>query len=363
MTAPLVLLAAAPGDPADDLRSALTAAGFAVTDAAGPPLPDLAPATAVVVSDSVGFVRLLRAELGDHILPVIWVASTAEALALGLGAGADAGLVRPVDPAALVAQVRAAGRVRAQAAKLAGRAAEGRAINDRLRKAYGQAEADARLVERAGRAVLPRHLPAVGGLRFAVCHRPWALSELGGGYDVAQLDAGRVGFWVTDAGGVVGLTVRLAARGLELRDGLPRALPPGGVLGRVNRALIGLELDPPPLVGMACGVIDARSGTATVARGGLPPAVGLPAAGAPQPWAGPGPFLGAFDAEFSPRDGVLARGDRLLLATAGDAEGLTAAADRHRGLAGQELAEAVAAELVDGGDAVTVLVAEMGAGQ
>jgi hypothetical protein len=361
MSTPLVLLAAAPGDPADDLRSALTAAGLRVADVAGPPLPDLAPATAVVVSESVGFVRLVRAELGDHILPVIWVAPTPDALAAGLGAGADAGLVRPVEPAALVAQVRAAIRVREQAAKLAERAAEGRTINDRLRKAYSQAEADARLVERASRTALPRHLPAVGALRFAVCHRPRALSEAAGGYDVAQLDAGRVGFWVMDAGGVIGLTVRLAARGVELRDGLPRTLPPGEVLGRVNRALIGLELDPPPLVGMACGVIDARSGAVSVARGGLPPAVVLPAAGEPQAWAGPGPFLGAFDAEFPPCDGVLARGDRLLLATAGDAEGLTAAADRHRGLAGQAFAEAVAAELVDAGDAVTVLVADMGA--
>ena len=98
-----------------------------------------------------------------------------------------------------------------------------------------------------------------------------------------------------------------------------------------------------------------------MARGGLPPAVVLPAAGEPQVWAGPGPLIGAFDAEFPPREGVLARGDRLILVTAGDAEGLTAAADRHRGLTGQAIAEAVAAELVDAGDAVTVLVAEMGA--
>lgn len=356
---PLVLLAAPPGDPADDLRSALADAGFRVADVAGPPLPDLASATAVVVCAGVGFIRLLRAELGDHILPVIWVAPAPDVLAAGLAAGADAGLVRPVDPAALVAQVRAAVRVRAQAAKLAERAAEARALNDRLRKVYQQAEADARLVERAGRVALPRHLPAVGAVRFAVCHRPRALSEASGGYDVTQLDAGRVGFWVTDAGGVVGLTVRLVARGLELRDGLPRALPPGEVLGRVNRALIGLELNPPPLVGMAYGTIDARSGTIAVARGGLPPAVHQPSIGEAQPWAGPGPFLGAFDAEFPSRDGVLARGDRLLLATAGDAEGLTAAADRHRDLAGQALVEAVAAELVDAGDAVTVLVVEM----
>ena len=360
MTAPLVLIAATPGDPADDLRAALTAAGFRVADAVGS--SDLATATAVVVGESVGLVRRLRAELGDRILPVIWIAPDADAFAAGLAAGADAGLVRPVDPAALVAQVRSAVRVREQATKLAERAAEGRAINDRLRKAYSQAGADARLVERAARVALPRHLPAVGGLRFAVCHRPRALSESsGGGYDAAQLDADRVGFWVTDAGGVVGLTVRLASRGSELRDGRPRTLPPEEVLGRVNRSLIGLELDPPPLVGMACGVIDARSGTVSVARGGLPPAVVLPTAGDPQPWAGPGPFLGAFDAEFPPRDGVLGPGDRLLLATAGDAEGLIAAAAQHRTLTGQDFAEAVAAELVDAGDAVTVLVAEMGA--
>jgi hypothetical protein len=350
-TAPIVLLATPPGDPTDDLRSILSAAGFVVADAApGPPLPDLAPASAVVVTAGPGFVRLLRAELGDHLLPVIWVAATPDALAAGLSAGADAGLVRPVDPAALVAQVRAAIRIREQASKLAERAAEARAINDRLRKVYQQAEADARLVERVGRAVLPRRLPALGGLRFAVCHRPRALSESSGGYDVAQLDADRVGFWVTDAGGVVGLSARLAAHGRT---------SPGEVLNRVNRALIGLEIDPPPLVGMACGLIDARSGAVSVARGGLPPAVVLPAVGDPQPWAGPGPFLGTFDAEFPPRDGVLARGDRLILATAGDAEELTAAADRHRGSAGQALAGAVAADLVDAGDAVTVLIAEM----
>jgi DNA-binding response OmpR family regulator len=118
--APLVLLAAPPGDPADDLRAALITAGFAVAEAApGPPPPDLAPASVVVVSAGPGFVRSLRAELGDHILPVIWVAPTPDALAAGLAAGADAGLARPVDPTALVAQVRAAVRVREQAVKLA----------------------------------------------------------------------------------------------------------------------------------------------------------------------------------------------------------------------------------------------------
>lgn len=356
MTAPLVLLATPPGDPADDLRAALTAAGFAVADAApGPPLPDLAPASAVVVSAGPGFVRLLRAELGDHVLPVIWVAQTPDALAAGLAAGADAGLVRPVDPAVLVAQVRAAARVREQVKKLAERAAEASSLNDRLRKVYQQVEADARLVERVGRAVLPRQLPALGGLRFAVCHRPRALSESSGGYDAARLDDDRVGFWVTDAGGVEGLAVRLATGG--------QALPPGELLGRVNRALIGLEIDPPPLVGMACGVIDARSGAVSVARGGLPPAVVLPATGDPEAWTGPGPFVGAFDAEFPQRDGMLERGDRLILATAGDAEGLTAAADRHRDAAGNAFAEAVASDLVDAGDAVTVLIVEMSAGQ
>src|SRR5918994_810108 len=89
---PLVLLAAPPGAPADALRSALTAAGLRVADVTGPPLPDLAPASAVVVCAGLGFVRLLRAELGDHILPVIWVAPDPEALAAGMGAGGDAGM-------------------------------------------------------------------------------------------------------------------------------------------------------------------------------------------------------------------------------------------------------------------------------
>jgi hypothetical protein len=366
--APLILLAAPPGEPADGLRAALTAAGFAVADAAlGPPAPDLAPVFAVVVHaggspvPAAGFTRRARAELGERIVPVIWVAPSAEAVAAGLDAGADAGLVRPVEPAVLVAQVRAAVRVRAQAATLSDRAAEARALNDQLQRAYRQAEADARLLGLANRAALPRELPAVGGVRFGACHRPRAGSDgLGGCYDVAPVDADRVAFWVSDAGGVVGLTVRLAVRGQEVHDGEPQPAPPGGVLDRVNRALIGLELDPPPLVGMAYGLIDVRSGETAAARAGLPPAVYLPAGGEPEPWVGLGPFLGAFDAEFPPREGTLSPGDKLLVANAGGTDRVTGAAGRHRALAAQPLAEAVAAELAAAtGDAVTVLAVEM----
>jgi sigma-B regulation protein RsbU (phosphoserine phosphatase) len=359
--APLILLAAPPGEPADGPRAALAAAGFAVADTAlGPATPDLAPVAAVVVHagpstlPAAGFTRRLRAELGDRILPVVWVAPSADAVAAGLDAGADVVLAGPIEPGVLVAQVRAAVRVGAQAAGLAERAAEARALNDRLQKAYRQAAADAKLIGLANRAALPRELPTAGGVRFGACHRPRAGGESGGCYDVAHVDADRVAFWAADAGGLVGLTVRLAARG-----GGPRPLTPGEVLDRVNRALIGLDLDPPPLVGMAYGLLDVGTGSVAVARAGLPPAVLLPAGGEPEPWAGPGPFLGAFDAEFPPREGALGPGDKLLLATASGADRVTGAAGRHRALAAQPLAEAVAAELAAAtGEAVTVLAVE-----
>src|SRR5579885_3424119 len=136
-----VLLTSPTDTPADDLRAALTAAGFAgsVSPFSAEIAPPLTPAAVVVsVGDgpvaAAGFVRRLRAELGERIVPVVWVAPSPAAVAAGLDAGADACLVRPVDPAVLVAQVRAAVRVQAQAAKLAARAEEARGINEQLRK-------------------------------------------------------------------------------------------------------------------------------------------------------------------------------------------------------------------------------------
>jgi sigma-B regulation protein RsbU (phosphoserine phosphatase) len=375
MTAPpLVLLASPSGASPDDLRAALAAAGFAVAGAElGPPPPDLAAASAVVVNvgdspvPAAGFTRLVRAELGDRIVPVVWLAPTPDVLTVGLDAGADAGLVRPYEPAALVAQVRAAVRVRTQAEKLAGRADEARTLNDQLRKLHESREADRRLAVRVQLGGLPDRLPAVGPVRFAASSRRVWPSGLRGWFGVSRLDEDHVGFWVADPGSeslggmLVGLAARQAAAGRELTDAGPRLVPPGEVLGRVNRALVGLELDPPPLVGFAYGLIDCRTAAVSLARAGAPPTVLLPAGGDARPWVGPGPFLGAFDAEFTDHEVRLEPGDRLVLASVGDLEGVAGLVEKHAGSPAQQLADAIQAALVarDAFTETTVLVVEV----
>jgi hypothetical protein len=229
--------------------------------------------------------------------------------------------------------------------------ADARLLNDRLRAAYRERAALADLARKAIQAVAPRRLPAVGRLTVGASGR-------NGQADATRLDADHVAVWLTDAGGagtaadgLLGLLVRGLVVGREVHDDGPRLVPPGEVLGRVNRGLLDLNLDPPPLVGLGYVLANARTGAVTVSRGGLPPAVYLPASGGVAAWVGGGPFLGAFDADFPETVGGLRPGDKLVLATAGDR--LPERAERHRPLPASGLAYTLAGEL-DG----TVVVIE-----
>src|SRR4051794_14411681 len=123
---PTVLLSAPPQSPADDLRRLLAAAGFAVADhlLGSPPAVDLSPVVVAVVGVgeradvAAAQTRRWRVELGDRAVPVLWVIpfASAEITALGLDAGAEACLARPVEPAVFAAQVRALARAHAAAA-------------------------------------------------------------------------------------------------------------------------------------------------------------------------------------------------------------------------------------------------------
>ena len=236
---------------------------------------------------------------------------------------------------------------------------DARLLNDRLRAAYRERAALAELARKALQAVTPRRLPAVGRLTVGASAR-------GGQVDASRLDADHVAVWLTDAGGagtaaggLVGLLVRGLVVGREVHDDGPRLVPPAEVLVRVNRGLLDLRLDPPPLVGLGYVLADARTGTVTVGRGGLPPAMYLPAGGGPVAWVGGGPFLGAFEADFPEVVGELRPGDKLVLATAAG-DRLPELAGRHRRLPAHGLAYTVAAELGPdpGGAAVVVIEAD-----
>ena len=145
---PTVLLSGPPQSPLDDLRRALASAAFAVADhtlGAATPV-DFGPVVVAVVEvggkpdAAAAQTRRWRIELGDEFIPIVWVLPehSPELAAKGLDAGADACLPRPLDPAEFVAQVRAAARARATAARLAGKAAEALLLGDQLRKTYAQ---------------------------------------------------------------------------------------------------------------------------------------------------------------------------------------------------------------------------------
>src|SRR5262245_48596453 len=124
--------------PPDDLRGLLAEAEFETRDhtlGSTPPVDFSSIAAAVVdVGERPDMAsaqtRRWRAELGDDLVPVVWVLPTADArlAARGLEAGADAVLARPLDPAVFVAQVRSAARARAAASRVTARANESRLL-------------------------------------------------------------------------------------------------------------------------------------------------------------------------------------------------------------------------------------------
>jgi hypothetical protein len=381
---PTVLLSTPAGFAADDLRAAAEAAGFAVAGHAlgSTPPVDFGPVAAAVVDvvekadAAAAQTRRWRVELGDQFVPLIWVIPDPDpALAArGLDAGADAVLSRPVDPAAFAAQLRSAARARSVADRVAAKAAEARLLGDQMRKAYAQLDREQEMARRVHRTFLPRSLPEVGPVRFHVAHRP--RSKTGGDfYDVQRIGEHRVGFLVGDvlghgsaAGSLLGV---FAARAVGW--GEPgRLLPPEELLVGVNRELIGLGLDDPPLVALLAGTLDVRTGAVAVARAGLPPPVYVPADGEPEAWAVPGPFLGTADTQYTPRTGTLRPGDRLVVGTdgtrpdgmaaTGGPDPLREAAARHRGLAGPAFADALARDLLPQlwhPDDFTLMVVEM----
>lgn len=369
---PTLLLSAPPTAPTDELRPALAAAGFAVADhvLGSAPAVDFGPLVAAVIDTgdrtdlAAAQTRRWRAELGDAFVPVLWLlpgASSAAAV-LGLDAGADAVLARSVEPAVIAAQLKALARTHAAHGRIAAKAAESRLLGNQLQKAYAQLDRELEMARRVHRTFLPRATPEVGPVRFAVCYRP--RSRVGGDfYSVQRLDESHVGFFLGDVmshgsavGSLLSVFVKQSVRMKEIGGNRYRLVTPDEVLAGVNRELIGLGLEDPPLVAMVVGTVDATGGTATVARAGGPPPVRIPAAGECEVWSVPGPFLGTADTSYQSVSGALAAGDKLLIGsdgtrpdgepTAGNADPLAAAAARHRMLSGQAFVDAVARDLL-----------------
>jgi phosphoserine phosphatase RsbU/P len=370
-TVPRILIAAGRMETLAELRHLLTGGGY---DAAGHlldmPLPDtLAERQLILVEGgaetgpALDLCRRVRARLADRFVPLLFVASDpGPETRLGcLEAGADAYLLRPLVPGELLAQVRALLRVKEAHDRLADRTAEAHRVNKRLQQAYQQIDQELELAQRIQASFLPQDMPQVPRVRFGVHHV--LRGRVGGDfYDVFRLDEQHVGFYVADAMGhgvpasLLTIYVKKGVRPKEVFDSSYRLVPPGEVLGRLNKDLIEQQLSESPFITMAYGLLNHGDGTLRLARAGHPYPLFIPCDGEPVLWQQEGFLLGITAAAYQEMTHRLRPGDKLLVYTDGvdtarfegrppGTESLLACAARHRELPVRPFVERLARDL------------------
>jgi len=251
-----------------------------------------------------------------------------------------------------------------------------------MTRRFDELHEELHLAWRVQRDFLPRELPQVGRLKFAVLFRPasWVSGDI---YDVFQLDEQHVGFYAADVVGhgvSAGLMTLFVKRALVTKhvmaDGY-RLVPPEEALAILNRDLADQDLPNSQFV-TACYVLaNAYDMRLSIARGGHPPPVLLDVDGRWRRLEATGPLMGVFeDAEFEACQVRMAPGQKLLLFTDGleaafwaaneNAEDLwlTEHAARLANLPAEQFVEAMSARLdmqassLHPQDDITLLVAE-----
>jgi sigma-B regulation protein RsbU (phosphoserine phosphatase) len=325
----------------------------------------------------------LRGRLGEQSVPTLLISGdpSPRGRLTSLERGVSAYLLRPFEPAELLAQVQAFVRVKERHDHLAEKTAEVNRINKRLQAAYHQIDQELDLARRIQESFLPQSLPDVPHVRFAVKYRP--CGRVGGDfYDIFRLDERHLGFYVADAMGhgvpasLLTIFVKKGVRAKEIYGNQYRLVPPGEVLQRLNRDLIEQALSENPFITMVYVLFNYQDGTLQFARSGHPYPLYVPRDGPPCLWQIEGSLLGVFDTIYPMRTHQLRPGDKVLLYTDGmDAAGfenqplgissLLAAAERHRELPIHDLVDRLAFELFDPNrqtDDLTLLGLEMMAG-
>jgi sigma-B regulation protein RsbU (phosphoserine phosphatase) len=279
-----------------------------------------------------------------------------------LESGVDAYLLRPFDPAELLAQVRALVRNKERHDRLSEKTAEIHRINRRLQQAYQQIDQELELARRIQESFLPRNLPELPQVRFAVHYQP--CGRVGGDfYDVFRLDEKHLGFYVADAMGhgvpasLLTIFVKTGVQAKEITGSQYRLVPPDEVfLQRLNRDLIAQQLSDTPFITMVYALYNHCDGILQFSRSGHPYPLYVPKEGEPHLWQMEGSLLGVFETCYRLRTEQLQPGDKVLLYTDGmDAAGwngtppgvqsLVAFAAKHRQTPVEDLVRLVPQEL------------------
>lgn len=369
---PTISIHAAVPELAGDLHLPLREAGFPVRlrnleDGLD---PEDRPAVGLLLVDggrvadrALETAHRLRNGLTDQYVPLLFVsddASPGTRLA-SLECGADTYLLRPFDPAELLAQVHAFLRIKEHQDKLRERTAELQNLHKSLQAAYQQIDMELDLARRIQESFLPQSLPQLPQVRFAVKYRP--CGRVGGDfYDLFRLDEDHLGFYVADAMGhgvpasLLTIFVKTTVRTKEIVGKQYRLLPPEEVLRNLNRELIAQRLTDTPFITMVYALFDFRRGILSFARSGHPYPLHIPREGPVRAWQIEGSLLGVFDTVYRSQTRELRPGDKVLLHTDGmDAASfgrqpvgkasLFAAAEAYRHLPLEELVERLGTEL------------------
>jgi sigma-B regulation protein RsbU (phosphoserine phosphatase) len=371
-----ILVCAHQMDALQDLRRAL-AQGDREVDAhvPGAPEPENLSRYQLLVVDAgrtadeaLDLCRRFRTRLEDVFTPILYVTDDhgPAGRRACYEAGADAYLLRPFDAEELLAQARALLRIKDVHDRLNEKTTEVHRINKRLQQAYKQIDQELELAQRIQTSFLPQTLPEPPGSRFAVHYQ--LCGRVGGDfYDVFRLDENHVGFYVADAMGhgvpasLLTIFVKKGVRPKEVFGKKYRLVPPGEVLGRLNKELIDQQLSDTPFITMAYGLFNHREGVLQFARAGHPYPLLIPKAGELQTWRQEGLLLGVVDATFPTHSYQMKPGDKVLLYSDGmdtavfegggpGSESLVVAAERHRKLPIQEFVLRLAIDLFGGAE-------------
>jgi sigma-B regulation protein RsbU (phosphoserine phosphatase) len=271
-------------------------------------------------ADALSLCRRLRGRLTEVFIPILFVTADPSpgARLASLEAGADACLIRPFAPGEMQAQIRAFLRMKDLHGRLADRTSEVHRINRSLKQVHQQLNQELELARRLQMSFLPRTLPDVPEIRFAVDYR--LTGQIGGDfYDVFRLDERHVGLYIADAMGhgvpasLLTVFVKKGVHPKEVFGKQYRLVPPGEVLRWLNRDLIELGLSDQPFITMIYVLFNHRERTLHFARAGHPYPLHIPRDGEIRLWEVEGSLLGVFDTVFPLQTQQLQPGDKVLL--------------------------------------------------